>query len=422
VVLPTDIECNGIECDIDEPRTVEVAEGLWYEYIRPPCVNHAFYNNGKSIFKLNESTDTFKQIQCGNPLRRDASTFCCIASDTNKKGRRKELFGGERTTFESAVERCSEKPEEDLQICEGFPNRSPRSDCNNETQGACDVNNIFYWISAPCSISAKVSSEGSVAIVHEPNVDGKTSESTFAHVSSDTKSFFRTDWRASDVFPDIESFLKDFDNNCGSIEGCFIDTADGNCQCEVTVEDTMAFEDDSDLSSVDNLLSIATIGAFVPDSASFVSTSIDGINKFPSEELSTNTIFEVIDNIGRTHYRKNVMSIAKLGDGSLKMRNPVTFWSLSDATNRDAEYELDATLEQYFYHPNVPPFLAQRLAQRFGISNPSPRYIKVIATAFKTGTYLSFGSNEYGCLEATVAAIILDREAQDHILDADPIQ
>ena len=116
------------------------------------------------------------------------------------------------------------------------------------------------------------------------------------------------------------------------------------------------------------------------------------------------------------------MSIAKLGDGSLKMRNPVTFWSLSDATNRDAEYELDATLEQYFYHPNVPPFLAQRLAQRFGISNPSPRYIKVIATAFKTGTYLSFGSNEYGCLEATVAAIILDREAQDHILDADPIQ
>merc|ERR1711959_817258 len=33
-----------------------------------------------------------------------------------------------------------------------------------------------------------------------------------------------------------------------------------------------------------------------------------------------------------------------------------------------------------------------------------------------------FGSNAYGCLKATLAAIILDREAQDHILDADPIQ
>jgi uncharacterized protein (DUF1800 family) len=98
------------------------------------------------------------------------------------------------------------------------------------------------------------------------------------------------------------------------------------------------------------------------------------------------------------------------------------FWSLPDATIRDGEYELDAALEHYFFHPNAPSFLAKLLAQRFGSSNPSPRYTKVIANAFKTGKYGNFGSNEYGCLEATIAAIILDREAQDHILDADPIQ
>ena len=39
--------------------------------------------------------------------------------------------------------------------------------------------------------------------------------------------------------------------------------------------------------------------------------------------------------------------------------------TLSEHTIRDAEYELDAALKQYFYHPNTGPFLAVRLAQRF---------------------------------------------------------
>jgi uncharacterized protein (DUF1800 family) len=100
--------------------------------------------------------------------------------------------------------------------------------------------------------------------------------------------------------------------------------------------------------------------------------------------------------------------------------------SLSGYTIRDARYELDAALEHYFYHQNTAPFLAVRFAQRFGISNPSPRYIDTIATAFRTGTYLndgkSFGRGKYGCLEATVAAVILDREATTPHLDLDPMQ
>lgn len=183
----------------------------------------------------------------------------------------------------------------------------------------------------------------------------------------------------------------------------------------------MAFGNVVDLISIDNVLSAATIGAFVPEGTSFVPTGFTGINQFPSGALAMNTIFEVTDNIGRTHYRKNLLSIAELGDGSIRFRNPVTFWSLQDVTVRDGEYELDAALKHYFYHPNVPSFLARTLAQRFGRSNPSPRYIKEIATAFKTGTYGNFGSKQYGCLEATVAAIILDRESVDYILDADPI-
>ena len=58
------------------------------------------------------------------------------------------------------------------------------------------------------------------------------------------------------------------------------------------------------------------------------------------------------------------------------------------------------------------------------MSNPSPRYIKTVSTAFKTGLFQvkekTFGSGEYGSMEATVAAIMLDREARNVLLDADP--
>jgi hypothetical protein len=229
-----------------------------------------------------------------------------------------------------------------------------------------------------------VNSQGSIAIVHEPNVAGKTPEDTFRYVANNTKSFFRTDWLSSN----IEKFLSNFDEECGA-HGCSIDDTDGKCQCDVDVENIVAFEDDSEFVSVDNLLSVATIGAFVTaGTTSFVSTGVDGIKK-SSEELNSDTIFEVVDNIGRTQYRKNVKSIAKLGDGTLMMRNPVSFHSLSGYTNRDAEYELHATLEQYFYHQNVASFLAQRVAQHFGTSNPSKRYIKGKSTWNRLSTVYS---------------------------------
>jgi uncharacterized protein (DUF1501 family)/uncharacterized protein (DUF1800 family) len=410
VILTENLVCTGDECNIYEPQTIEVAEGLWYEYIRPPCVNQMFFNDAKSIYTI-QYKDEFKQIQCGNPAILDASTFCKIT--TNDKGQRKELFGGERVPYNVANERCL--------AAEGleFPASIPRqgSSCKNEAEGACDKYDTFYWLTAPCSVSVKVNSQGSIAIVHEPNVEGKTPADTFRYVASDRAvSFFRADWLSTD----IEGFLSNFDTKCAA-HGCSVDPDDENCLCEVLVEDNVAFQSDSKLISVDNLLSVATIGAFVPDGTSFVLTGTNGIKK-TSGDYSLNTIFEVVDSIGRIHYRKNLISLAKFGDGSLSVRNPVSFWSLSGDSNRDAEYELNAALEHYFYHPNVPSFLGMRLAQRFGVSNPSPGYIKRIATAFKTGLYKTFGSNNYGCLEATIAAIVLDREVQDPILDADPIQ
>ena len=92
---------------------------------------------------------------------------------------------------------------------------------------------------------------------------------------------------------------------------------------------------------------------------------------------------------------------------------------------RDAYHETDAVIDHLVYHPNTPPFIAKTLIQHFGISNPSPRYIKSVATAFKSGSYshhgFSYGEGSWGDLAATAAAMVLDPEARTPVLDEDPV-
>ena len=54
-------------------------------------------------------------------------------------------------------------------------------------------------------------------------------------------------------------------------------------------------------------------------------------------------------------------------------------------------------------------------------SNPSPRYVKAVATAFATGWHANKKySGQYGDMAATIAAVMLDREARDTTLELDP--
>ena len=91
---------------------------------------------------------------------------------------------------------------------------------------------------------------------------------------------------------------------------------------------------------------------------------------------------------------------------------------------RDAQYETEAVLDHYFYQYNVAPFICVRVMQRFSFSNPSPRFISSCVEAFRTGLYTSeattFGSGKYGSLEAMAASILLDSEATEGAISADP--
>jgi len=414
-ILEQDIPCDGVECDVTEPRTFEVSPGIWFEYQRPPCVNLAFYKNPKTIFR-NWYHD---KVMCGNPESHDASTICCDATRPLSWGEsawRQELFGGERVDFQTAEARCDSG--QDLRLCH-FPWIS-NDDCSDPAQGGCDQWNLWYWTYNNCTQYIKINSEGAVAIVHEHGIPDQDNTRNYRMVRGDTKMYFGADWESSDQ--EVAEFLGDYEVNCVNTVGCSIDVADGICQCAVEVEHNQLFTMESEILSIDNIISKAKIGGFPTDSGEEVS-GVPGVKKYPAGPLSADTVFEFVDMNGKTRYRKNVASKVLIGNaGALQIRTPVSFFNLPEFTTRDAQYELDAALEQYFYHPNMAPFLAKRLAQRFGISNPSPVYIEAIAVAFQTGKFESFGSGEYGCLKATIAAVLLHREAQDITLDADPAQ
>ena len=106
-------------------------------------------------------------------------------------------------------------------------------------------------------------------------------------------------------------------------------------------------------------------------------------------------------------------------DSIFSFRNPPKYSVYTEITERDAEYETEAAFDVYINHPSTPPFVGKAFIQHLITSNPTPRYVKSVAEAFKTGVYAQFGSGERGDMAATIAAVMMDREARSPILDFD---
>jgi uncharacterized protein (DUF1800 family) len=69
------------------------------------------------------------------------------------------------------------------------------------------------------------------------------------------------------------------------------------------------------------------------------------------------------------------------------------------------DQDVAATLDALCSHQNIAPFIARLLIQRFTSSNPSPAYIRRVATAWSA-------NENGGDLKATIEAILLDPEAR----------
>ena len=399
VLLDNNLACDGIECSIDTVQVLQV-DSVFYEYVRVPCVEQPFFMNGIKISgKWRDSTPI-----CTNPLLPVASEACCFQNVTEswkKNAVPACLITGEVMTWNTAQSHCAS-------IDRGL--------CDYQQVNATDKCPLFgsYWTTESCVMRVKVSSDGQAALVHK----FYTTNSTLTELKSNTPNFFKVYWKDS-LFPSVA-------NNCG---GGQCDVFEDACVCNVTVLNAPYFVSSSPTNAAEILqqLRIGHPGRSTLD----INTAVfNGDYKYYGKTqlpLDQTTVFEVVDRNGQTKFIRNLKSTVTIAGTSFEFRNPPQFNSILSVeySIADAHHETEAALDHLLYHKNTAPFLAYRFIQRFGVSNPTPRYVKAVANAFRTGSYnngISFGKGKYGDMEATIAAVLLDREARSVVLDKDPAQ
>jgi uncharacterized protein (DUF1800 family) len=449
----TNADVARTECYVDTVRSIQVVDTstgdtAWYEYVRPPCVELTFFDNAKRIRQVNGND----YIMCADPTTIAAAASCCDTSNPNT-GREHCQFVHERVTFATAKARCAAGTSYPT-VCKDLTNNRWKSSPvgANGYQKICNTGAIYAWVDAPCTVKAQVDGMGLVNIVHE-------GEKRTPIVSLGSSNRFTVTWNKAAGYPKAS-------NNCTTetsgtaVPQCV--KSGGTCLCDIAVDVAVAFTDLTAIPDGASAERTLPIGAAAPDtfdtgeytkcdSPSCVAqaATVEVYLKAPANVLDSDTIFKVLAPKAtqgtRPVFLLNRVSTVRLGpvgavdSAAFKFRNPPHFMSFINrysADMRDAEYETEAVLDHLFFHDNVAPFVAFRLIQRFTTSNPSPRYIEVVATAFKTGTYGGkiygqgtarvFGNGDtrvvgsYGDLGATVAAVLLDREARMPVLDADP--
>lgn len=394
VTLDENLECNGQECLVDTVRQIEVTEGIYFEYVRQPCVELSYFSDAKTI--INRGTG-----MCANPGTAVAGEACCISETSMTASQRNCEFINERMTYFTASERCENIG---LQLCPHTSLSCP-SEC-------CDYTNYYFWRTDSCTLRVKVVEEtGDIGIVHKLD----DSVDVWDYFNNDSVNYFQVNWEDGD-YPKPS-------NNCDG-GGGQCEVLDDSCICDVMVEDTEVFSSAPSTNDLSQLF-IGSVSPDTFDEGTYDEPITDGDIKIylrsDSSSYDINTIFEIQDG-NETKYFKNMKSTVKVGEFSL--RNPPHFMNFVESDARDAHHETDAVLKQYLKHPNVPPFVSTFFLRRFGASNPSPRYIEAVATAFKNGIFvandMTFGTGEFGDLKAMIAAILLDREALTLVLDYDP--
>lgn len=205
-----------------------------------------------------------------------------------------------------------------------------------------------------------------------------------------------------------------------------------SCICKTELHESEYFTSSDQLKDTSNIYAILRYGAVDPESfdeeiyTNIGNCGIPGLYVFSTVEggcdhFNIDTIFSFQVH-GVPYHLKNMKSIVHIqGSSQFAFRNPPHFINMADPTARDIIYETEATIDSLFYHPNHPPFLAIRMIQRFGISNPSPDFIARVTEAYKAGSFNEFGSGVYGDIGAMVAAILLDQESRSVVLDLDQV-
>ena len=401
VILDDNLPCNGLECKLDTVHVIQVGSAF-YEYIRIPCVEQSFFMNGIKIAGNSRSSTAI----CTNPALAVASEACCPPGVTSLLQRRAIsscLIYGEQMTQATAGSRCA---------------TIGRSLCDYNTMTASEKCPFvgFYWTNESCVVKVKVSSSGEAAIVHDFAV-------TSTALTKITPNYFKVYWEYNQ-YPSVDNF-------CG---GGQCEVFENTCICNITVTNEPVFvEAPTNAAEVLQKLRIGHPDPTMFDVnmySEYTSSATSDFKMYTTTQAccGTDTFFEVEDRNKQKKFLRNLKSTVTIAGTTFSFRNPLHFNSIlsTEFSIVDAYHETDAALNHLLFHPNTPPFVAYRFIQRFGISNPTPRYTLAVATAFKTGKYttqgIAFGQGQYGDMEALIAAVLLDREARSVVLDKDPAQ
>ena len=131
-----------------------------------------------------------------------------------------------------------------------------------------------------------------------------------------------------------------------------------------------------------------------------------GQNKKDKFSYTKRMKFFPLDSLDWSYYHGNL--IYKGHDPSAKIFLGSYLPNRSSLPTAQWELDISDALTIIFNHPNVAPFISRRLIQRLVSSNPSPAYIRRIATIFNNN-----GLGVRGDLKAVMRAILLDPEACD---------
>ncbi len=105
----------------------------------------------------------------------------------------------------------------------------------------------------------------------------------------------------------------------------------------------------------------------------------------------------------------------RLDDSEHEPGEKVLLYGVVIPAGGDTLSDLNAGLDNLFYHQNVGPFIGRQLIQRLVKSNPTPEYISRITAVFNNN-----GQGVRGDLQAVIRAILLDEEARDESYLAHP--
>lgn len=422
VVLASNLACHGSECAVDTVDLVQVVDAtanvtVYYRHTAAACVHMQLFENPRAIKGPND------RVMCVDPTVPLAGTACCSsATDYNCVASPECEYAEERVTFATASMRCAN-------VSKSLPLRhkhvSQETTCLYAPAGGA-AGHKFTWLTRSCALQIQVDSTGLINMIHShPRIDGQKSPSEDPDIPEteiDSHNLFRVGW-AQGNFPQVGT------TNC-SFPAC-TNHAD-TCVCDTSLVTVAVFADPGAIPSRAQALSSLHMGAAAPDvfdSGVYTRCTSAPCNaqhdvelwtrgSADSPQLDTTAIFKVATDHGVVVHLANKLSTVSVGD-EFSFRSPPGFMKMPMQTAVDAHYETEAAIDHLFHHPNTAPFIAKRLIQRFTSSNPSPRYVQVVSTAFTTGQYSSHSYGSYGSLAATIAAILLDREARSSTLQLD---